>query len=102
MFYVGQKVVCVDASVEGYGHGRLDHPHRLHEGEIYVVRKVGFSPQFGEDDILVLWLEGVTRINMFEQDVGYAAARFRHLVERKTDISIFTDMLKPKTERVSA
>ncbi len=33
---------------------------------------------------------------------GQVADDFRPVVGRKTDISIFTDMLTPKTEQVSA
>ncbi|ODT55531.1 hypothetical protein [Bosea sp. (in: a-proteobacteria)] len=57
------------------------------------VRDVGINEQICDDAIPVLWLEGVTRLNGFGQDVGYAAARFRPAVERKTSIEIFTAML---------
>lgn len=101
-FYVGQRVVCVDDSISGYGKGRSDHPHRLRGGQIYTVRDVGINEQICDDAIPVLWLEGVTRLNCYGQDVGYAAARSRPVVERKTSIETFTAMLNPSDKRVEA
>jgi len=85
-FYVGQKVVCVDA-----------HPDFLLKGVIYTISRVG------------LLTHGETGVNLAEvdtsacpHDVGFRATRFRPLVERKTDISIFTDMLRTADEQVPA
>lgn len=100
-FRVGQKVVCVDASVHvGFG-----AKGKIREGAIYTVREIG---------ITVLNEPGV-RLQEFVYDsdpgrVGYAtkmpfkdafyrAARFRPLVERKTSIEIFTRMLTPDKEK---
>lgn len=95
MFYVGQKVVCVDASeMLNDGGFRRDAP-MLSEGSIYTViatRSVG--PFHGVQ---------VAEVRPSEEHLwGFLASRFRPIVERKTDISIFTDMLTPKTEEVSA
>ena len=94
MFYVGQKVACVDAdAVEG--DGRV----RLREGRIYTVRKIATHsvrwfrlPKF-KDEHRVVWLEEIT--DRPGDDTPYCVLRFRPVVERKTDISIFTAMLNP-------
>lgn len=81
MFHVGQKVVCVDDG--GYKYLKLN--------SIYVVEKVFKSKECG--DSFMLWLVGVADENK-PRFGGYYATRFRPLVEKKTDISIFTAMLK--------
>lgn len=73
MFHVGQKVVCVDASLPANLWHR-EHPLILRE--IYVVRHLF---------IKCIDIDGSRR--------GWQNWRFRPLVERKTDISIFTEML---------
>jgi len=77
-FRVGQKVVCVDAS----GCASAD----LSEGTIYTVRQV--QPPIDN---------ATPRVLLFgsRETIGWYASRFRPLVERKTDISIFTRMLTP-------
>lgn len=87
MFRVGQKVVCIDAK----GH-RL-----IKTGQVYTIRQVG----------LVAWTDGSAAVRLEEicrgprdrcdgsrgDDTPYYARRFRPVIERKTDISIFTRML---------
>jgi len=95
MFRVGQKVVCVDASPITPGSIFTG----AQEGGIYTVRWVG--PYEDEPCIRLqetqrdCWVRGV-------RDLPYRSCRFRPLVERKTDISIFKALLNPtkQTERV--
>lgn len=91
-FYRGQKVVCIDASGEPGKTWLADIPE---EGQVYTVFMVFISQ--GE---LQLVLDEIKNDAVF--DHGYRAKRFRPVVERKTDISVFTAMLNPskKTERV--
>jgi hypothetical protein len=77
-FRVEQKVVCVDAGV-----GAMDASLYLKQGGIYTVSIVRIDAL----GVLVLGLSGVV--------YHWRASRFRPAVERKTDISIFTAMLKP-------
>lgn len=83
-FHVGQKVVCVD---DKPFNGGLDG---LIAGNIYTIRG------FGE------CMSGPLGIRLVEllrpkpaNDMPYLARRFRPIIERKTDISIFTAMLTP-------
>jgi hypothetical protein len=80
MFYVGQKVVCVD-----------DHDTDLvSKGGLYVVRVVRLP---------YLELSGVRGLGWND---GMMASRFRPVVERKTDISIFKAMLNPSKQGADA
>ena len=80
MFHVGQKVVCVDAS-SWYGEFGVF----IREGEVYTVACIRAK----RDGEVVDLVELKSPINC-----GFYSYRFRPVVEYKTDISIFTDMLK--------
>lgn len=87
-FRIGQPVVCVDASP--YYFARVETSLRLNA--VYTVRAL-------HD------LYGITCVNVEEIEGGiehaFAATRFRPVVKRKTDISIFTKLLTPtEPERV--
>jgi hypothetical protein len=87
-FRVGQKVVCVNDSMSAYG---VTSP--LKKGSVYTVSDVMFGTSWrGPDTGLIL--VGVPCVAQFVR--GYSASRFRPVVERKTDISIFKAMLNPK------
>jgi hypothetical protein len=88
-FYVGQKVVCVDATKI---HTPLA-PRMVQRGGIYIV-----SALLGDN----LLIEGHPNPGMGAADIGWRAYRFRPVVERKTDISIFKAMLNPKTAEIDA
>jgi hypothetical protein len=75
MFRVGQKVVCVNAKECGL----------LIKGQIYTV--LSLNPRGCEGAIEVDCAPSSSGCR------GYFAWRFRPLVERKTDISVFTKML---------
>lgn len=103
-FYVGQKVVFlgfINARVPGKNcHGWEQFPQAE---QVYTVRSVSAFPVTGG---VMLRLEEVVNApspyigGIYE--IGFAAERFRPVVERKTDISIFKAMLNPSDERVSA
>jgi hypothetical protein len=82
MFRVGQKVACVDAS----GCRLLD------KGAVYTILEIAPS---GLAEMI-----SVDCRPDYAGSTGYSAARFRPIVERKTDISIFTEMLTPTPRRV--
>lgn len=99
-FRVGQKVVCIagdlatDWTVYTF---KLSAPEK--DG-IYTIR--GMLEWNGECG---LWLEELRNPLMSLTDgtfgeVGFWASHFRPLVERKTDISIFQELLAPTSPRV--
>ena len=92
-FYVGQRVVCVDATARYKRVGDPTWP--LHLNAVYTVR--GFASETGEPCVL---LDEICEEN--KRDSGYFEYRFKPAVERKTDISIFTAMLTPKRQSVDA
>lgn len=83
MFRVGQKVVCVDAS--GTFH--------LEKGAIYSILSIEVADISGSPILQV-----DCRPDIFGCR-GYYATRFRPLVSRKTDISIFTALLTPAGQK---
>jgi hypothetical protein len=88
-FHVGQKVVCVDASDGEWNDIRGGATGYLVEGEVYTVASIRKEPE-----VTFLRLEGVFS--------GWASIRFRPVVERKTDISIFRAMLNPSKQLMDA
>lgn len=81
-FHVGQKVVCVDAV------------HQLVNGGIYTISFVG-SGRLGA-------MCDVAEIAGVFPPLAFFQRRFRPIVEKKTDISIFTAMLNPSKQGVDA
>lgn len=81
-FRVGMKVVCVDAAgVKGIAKNRVYVVSEVHHDGCI---QVGFDPR---------------EIDGF---IAYSPWRFRLVAERRTDISIFTQMLNPsKVDAVS-
>lgn len=89
-FKVRQKVVCINAK-GGFINlcGEVIDSHELTEGAIYTIRSIGMF-----DGVLAVRLQEITRRKPDNRwDLPFRADRFRPLVERKTDISIFTEML---------
>lgn len=90
-FHVGQKVVCVSGPLIKV----LDGRPLPTVGDVYTIRAIkrGFHRDFGRS---VLLNEIVSPTHPEDgQELGFFAIRFRPVIERKTDISIFTAMLKP-------
>ncbi|MGE0290387.1 MAG: hypothetical protein AB7I42_25070 [Bradyrhizobium sp.] len=103
-FHVGQKVVCVDDQ----GHHAPWRPvstrglDGLKRGRVYTVRAVGRYHM-----VACIWLVEIERAVDAEHphlgEPGYAPIRFRPLREKKTDISVFKEMLvTPPKEVVGA
>ena len=96
MFYVGQKVVCVDADCGSmYGNPLVQYTsclHGLKEKEIYTIRAIfnDGSEQWPGGNV---YLEEIKRPFEDGMEAPYSIERFRPLVE--TDISIFEKMLVP-------
>ena len=105
-FYVGQKVVCIDdGSDEKYNIPREDMEYwgdldGLTRGHVYTVRALGAWGEYATGNV---WLVEIVRpldcdYSLQFGEAPFAAARFRPVVERKTDISIFTAMLNTKNQ----
>lgn len=100
-FYRGQKVVCVDDSHTR--HGKRWFPgSEIKRDTVYTVREVGLDV----DGCPGLRLREVilnARTNgRIESDLFYMATRFRPVVERKTDIGVFHEILRKVTRRQGA
>lgn len=76
MFHVGQKVVCVEPTDD------------LVKGQIYTV--------------LSILCDGLIKVDRTRPGIEWLfyAHRFRPVVERNTDISIFTALLNPSPQKV--
>jgi hypothetical protein len=110
--YVGQKVACVGGSEQRLPpHQRMFWRHWRQywgvatpaKGSVYTIREI----RLRKDGTLGLRLVEVINPacewnDAPPQEPWYHATDFRPVVERKTDISIFTAMLNPSDERVSA
>lgn len=98
MFYVGQKVVCVndvqgDFNLPGFNYHRTAI-WDIVEGEVYTVKELTTNEITGQP--CVKFVELRDRIaNCF----GYNRGRFRPAVEKKTDISIFKAMLNKTSQQ---
>ncbi len=95
-FQVGQKVVCVDDRYGAYsayltgacmGQGQVNL--YVKRGAIYTIREIGCVHRCAPSLLCVR----VVEIKLDEEDSPLAAARFRPVVERKTDISVFQHLL---------
>ena len=92
MFRVGQKVVCVDASIR-YSDPPWNKPVPLTEGRIYTISGM----ENGGGVLGVYLFETKSNLPPFPDgsERSFAPGRFRPIVEHKTDISIFKAMLTP-------
>ena len=84
MFRINQKVVCVDDSPDPAG-----RPLLVYRGGVYTVARL-VSDWTGEPGVLLVEVSPVDA-------PGWLAARFRPIVERKTDISIYREILNRET-----
>lgn len=98
MFHVGQKIVCV----KEYGQQREAAALGVilpQKGSIYTVRNFddrGASPALRVHEILNP--EVMHGCGIFTEP-AFASHGFRPIIEKKTDISIFTAMLTPSPAR---
>lgn len=101
-FRVGQKVVCVDISPMTHRKTKAPASDYLSVGAIYTIRWVGDAP-FEADKHLGPYLKLAEIIrdddkNPEYSDYPFIASRFRPIVERKTDITVFTEILRKATK----
>lgn len=91
MFYVGQKVVCINADDKVFRvPNKLyneDQQWLLKKGEVYTIRELT-QHVYGNPCMKLVEIP-----DRGGRDNGYNRERFRPLVEKKTDISIFKEML---------
>lgn len=99
MFHIGQKVVCINAAEIG-GIWWADKPHK---GAIYTVE--GFVDLPGTYSLAPVKTVGLLLKeikNCLLYHGSYDPDRFRPVIERETNISVFTDLLVPtELEKVS-
>lgn len=102
MFRVGQKVVAIAKQVGGYG----DEAEPI-VGSVYTIRSIDLDRAPTVYPIGLRLVEIVNKPRSYRglngdvfHEGSFGAHKFRPLVERKTDISIFKAMLTPN--RVNA
>lgn len=112
-FHVGQKVVCMDADFSVLWHDSMSwsgHGYRPPQlpilDEIYAIRGIRhFGWGNGEVTLAIYLQEIMNPIGRFLNEMAeqpFWIGRFRPVIERKTDISIFTEMLTPNKTKVHA
>lgn len=90
-FRVGQKICCVDDG--GWKCSLRNVPNRPVRGRIYTIRSF-----YKEDSIYLEEILNPSDAKWKNGEIGegcFWTRRFRPIVSRKTDISIFTRMLNP-------
>lgn len=110
-FFAGQKVVCIDdrrvVSVRVWLKNwvpisrwvRLDH--NLNRGDVYRIVCIATMKDTANGNVVqLLHVDGAAHFEYPE--IGFPSFQFRPLIEKKTDISVFTKMLNDvrHTERV--
>ncbi|WP_105430193.1 hypothetical protein [Neorhizobium sp. T6_25] len=102
-FQVGQKVVCVDDRFTCGWDRIVKTPVK---GQVYTIRQLfTFKACTGPVVTIILLDEIVNPVRKWDAGVmeaGFVPRRFRPVVERKTDISIFTALLTSQPEQVPA
>ncbi len=96
-FRVGQKVVCVD---DGGSVGTWVGGEDIYKGAVYTIHST-FSFE-GDKFVRLFEVKRSRQCTEKWGHDGYGAHRFRPIVERKTDISIFKRMLLPQKGNVDA
>lgn len=91
MFFVGQKVVCVDDS---------NQVPELQKGQTYIIERGCFVGMAGKTYVHIVGVYDERK--RLGKDAGLYAHRFRPLVEKKTDIAVFTALLTPSGTKVDA
>lgn len=98
-FHVGQKVVCVDDTANN-GPLSANMHNLIRKGEVYTIRDIDHraagihgSPSVRLEEVACP-IQPATILGPWEP--GFHPRRFRPAIERKTDIGIFTALLKPK------
>jgi len=92
MFYVGQKVICVDGRPSGNGYGNEQLPK---QGGVYTVRAI-----VGRNLRL---LEIVNQPRMYArgfEEASFHPSRFRPILDRSIDISTFHSILNDPYKQI--
>lgn len=109
-FHVGQQVVCIDDKVPLAGGGSVKDAN-ITEGQVYVIRRVGMAHHYVFGDYLGVRLDGIDSgfgKPWGQEDMPYAARRFRPLVEDRLAVlrsiaagePLVPSIEEPKRERV--
>jgi hypothetical protein len=96
-FVVGQRVVCIDDNwPENRLFGVIFPPRVPMLNEVLTITNINPS-QFGTDAVYLQFAEipVMQSSQHVTAAVGYTHTHFAPLIERKTDISVFTAMLTP-------
>jgi hypothetical protein len=108
-FYRGQKVVCIDDSTRvsfrprgwrGWFRKFEKVPHNLNKGDTYVITDIYALRCERTGEVFQSFLvDGAWHFGA--RWMPFPSFQFRPLIERKTDISVFTSMLRPakRTEK---
>jgi hypothetical protein len=112
MFHIGQKVVCVNDIVKfPLGSKRTGHDGTvwtstgnmggLRAGAVYTIRGFSLCPVDNAPTVLLeeIMREEIMRYGVSQGEAGYCISRFRPVIEKKTDISIFTRILDDVSKR---
>jgi len=97
-FVIGQKIVCVDDHPMTGRKPGLTYDDKgldgLTKGQIYTVRRI-YTSNFSRSGICIELEEIIRRMDHpgVECHTGYDYIRFAPLKEKKTDISIFNEIL---------
>jgi hypothetical protein len=103
-WYVGQKVVCVNAQpIDGVRNRFVDE--YLKEGKVYRIRKIlGFNYKFADrsEEKLAFRLEGIVPYLIEGIEYAFFHGRFKPLEDQgedqEIDISVFLDALRQVNE----
>jgi hypothetical protein len=102
-FHVGQKVVCVNDNFELGFANQINIPEK---GVVYTVRDIELATGVAGQKAIIVRLEEVVNPVLDwdngRMEVGFFPSRFRPLITRKTDISVFTAMLTGQKVSVPA
>ena len=96
-FRVGQKVVCIYDGWQSFFHPGEGKPEK---GIVYTIRDVYVRDRDGSAFLRFEEIRNPLIYRNGEAECSYAAHRFRPVVQRKTDISIFKALLTPSKEKV--
>jgi hypothetical protein len=106
-FYIGQRVVCVGGRATSRSPAFWKAWREQHKiiipqrGIVYTIRDTRMAKDGTQRARLMEIINpAVPFTDAPDQEPWFQSASFRPVVERKTDISIFTRMLTPEKERV--
>jgi hypothetical protein len=91
MWFTGQKIVCIDDG--GFPISRANGFATPVKDVVYTIREMIYYPH---QDCMGLMLQEIRNpVIPRKGEITFRESKFRPVVEKKTDISIFTAMLKP-------